>query len=626
MATVLRTTGLILSLLPYNFLEFLTEFLGMVFITLPSARRRILFSNLSYAFPKKAHKEIKRIAQQSAARMFEMGFFQLCYPFLGRENLRRTVLFTANSEEKMRKLRKGEAPVLIMIPHVCLFETLATSPSFRPQGGKVIGAIYRPNKNRSLDKLINSARLSVGIETFSRHAGFSQTRAFLKQKNWLAVLFDQNAGTQGTLCTFLDRVASITTLPDILKKASDARAIYVNPKREGFFRSKIEIVELKNCSSIASASHEILAKQILSHPNGLPEWLWCHSKWKTQYYPHVKFGLKSKRNHLPEVLPKKLVFIIRMPNWLGDIMMSLPTLHAICKARRDVRFIILCKSQYKPLLNHFGVGDKVVCQDSIFTFAGIKSLLALRKLFPECHFLFTNSFSGDLEAKLIGSTHRFGLKLPGRYRPLLTHSFKPAPKSFHGKETLHQSKLWEEMAKHFGLNQAVDYRPLAKPIKPNHKKLGIVLGSENTPAKRWSSRNWLELCRLFLELEPSFDIYLYGTAKEKTDAEKISMDLNSDRLRDLSGKTNLLELVNEFLTCEMVIGCDSGGAHLSNALGIKTAILFGPTNALRTKPCYSSSTIVIKPNKFPKSVEAKVSWITPCEVFKKCISFLKKTD
>ena len=242
----------------------------------------------------------------------------------------------------------------------------------------------------------------------------------------------------------------------------------------------------------------------------------------------------------------------------------------------------------------------------------------------DCHILFTNSLNGDLEAVLAGSIHRFGLKFPGRSRPLLSHSFKPASELFCGKETLHQSKLWEEMAKHFGLKQSANYSPLVKSNKTSPSKLGIVIGSENNPSKRWSTSNWSELCRLFLEFGPSIGITLYGTAKEKTVARSISRAVKSTRLSDLSGKTNLTELAKEFLTCEMVIGCDSGGAHLSNALGIKTAILFGPTNALRTKPCYNSSTIVIKPNKFPESVEAKTSWITPREVFKKSIYFLKE--
>ena len=164
MAILIKATGFFLSLLPFKTLEFLTECLGRMFISFPSARRRILFSNLHYAFPHRSYDEIKRIAQESAARMFEMGFFSLCYPFLGHDKLRRSMVYSSDAEEKIRELRMSRKPVILLLPHLSLFETVATSPHFRPQGGRRLGAIYRPNKNKALDRWINSARLNLGME------------------------------------------------------------------------------------------------------------------------------------------------------------------------------------------------------------------------------------------------------------------------------------------------------------------------------------------------------------------------------------------------------------------------------------------------------------------------------
>ena len=48
--------------------------------------------------------------------------------------------------------------------------------------------------------------------------------------------------------------------------------------------------------SIALAAHELLAREIRSCPLGYPEWLWSHGKWKTHYYPKVRFNLNSKRS------------------------------------------------------------------------------------------------------------------------------------------------------------------------------------------------------------------------------------------------------------------------------------------------------------------------------------------
>ena len=148
----------------------------------PSPRRRVLLSNLKYAFPNWSYKKLKRNATESAARMFEMGLFSLCYPFMSKEQMKRTVYYPKETDLKLKELRKSGRPVLFLIPHVCLFEALATSPYFRPFGEKRIGAIYRPNKNKSLDKWINEARLRTGIDTFSRNDGFFKTKGYLKKE------------------------------------------------------------------------------------------------------------------------------------------------------------------------------------------------------------------------------------------------------------------------------------------------------------------------------------------------------------------------------------------------------------------------------------------------------------
>ena len=611
--------GFLLSLCPFCVLESLTNLLGRLFVGIPSGRRRVLLSNLSYVFPHRSYDEIKNIAQESAARMFEMGFFSLCYPFLSRDKVRRSILYSNDAEEKIRELRMGKKPVILMLPHLSLFETVATSPHFRPQGGRRLGAIYRPNKNKAIDRWINSARLNLGMDMFSRKDGFSQTRAFLKKGNWLIILFDQNAGNQGTLSLFLDRVASITTLPDLLQKATKARAVYAYPKRLGFFQSSIELIELETTNSISFGAHAILGDQIRSHPHGFPDWLWSHSKWKTQYYPEVKFGLKSKRKLLPEEIPRKLVFFIRMPNWLGDIMMAVPVLLAMSKSRPDVKFILICKPQYKELLEYLGLGTEVFSAGNVFNLPGMKAFFRMRKYYPDCHFLFTNSFRGDLEAFLMGSVHRFGLRRPGKPRPLLSHFFPAQRQTIEGEEAVHQSKLWEMLGCHFGLNLPIGYEPLLNANSSvSNAKVGIVLGSSNNPEKRWASDKWTELCRLLLNSSKSIRIFLYGTSQDAKDASNIVNELGSDRVWDFAGRTTLPDLANEFISCRMVVGCDSGGVHLANSMGAKTAVLFGPTNPIATKPCYDSPLLLIKAGDPEASGGSPMSLLAPSEVFKKC--------
>ena len=234
-------------------------------------------------------------ARDSSSRMFEMGFFSLCYPYMSKEQLRHTVFYDDDTEAKLEELRKTGKPVLMLIPHTCLFETLATSPLFRPFGERTLGAIYRPNKNPLLDQWITLERERVGIKTFSRKAGIIKSRIHLKHHNWLAILYDQNAGLRGVGCSFLGRPCSISPLPDLFAKNTDVLCVHAIARRISFFRSKLELDTLAYSSGNPSTeAHRSLEKKISNCPKGLPEWLWSHGKWKVNDMDHEFFGLQDK--------------------------------------------------------------------------------------------------------------------------------------------------------------------------------------------------------------------------------------------------------------------------------------------------------------------------------------------
>ena len=151
---------------------------------------------------------------------------------------------------------------------------LQPPPFFRPNNGRKLGAIYRPNRNPSLDSQIKKARESSGVTVFSRKDGILKSKKHLSEGNWLVVLFDQNAGDSGTLDLFLDRIISYTSLPNTLCKSTKALPIFVFPKRKSFFRSELIIknIEVGINESVSSLAHSELESLINSDPKGLPEW------------------------------------------------------------------------------------------------------------------------------------------------------------------------------------------------------------------------------------------------------------------------------------------------------------------------------------------------------------------
>ena len=596
---LIQIIGFSLSLCNEAILEKLVLILARLFLLFPSNRKRILLSNLKHAFPDWDSHKIKKTALISMARTLEMGFFSLIYPFMSRDRRKKSVLIDQSVERKLNELRDSPKGVLFLLPHVALFEVLAISPYFRPHKKRKLGAIFRPNKNHEIDKWINRSRTSNGVKTFSRKEGLLRAKTFLKDGNWLVLLFDQNAGDRGVLDLFLGRLVSYTPLPNSLQKATKASPVFILPQRIGFFKTKLLLSSLSNKihGGCAADAHLKLEETIRSHADGFPEWLWCHGKWKIHSRVESRYRMIVKRKHLisKKKIARKTHFFVRMPNWLGDVIMAVPVLKAIRKGRPDVKFTLVCKSQFIPLLKKFSMGEDYISlpEHSILYYFKFKKLLPVK---PENYLLFTNSLRGDLEAFLSGSTQRFGME-KDHIRPLLTHRFKPSQIDGIDIENLHQTELLEEMAKYFGLQEKVSRDSFCLPKKKmKFNKIGIVPGSSNTPEKRWSLENWVSLIQEFSAFNKSITFHLYGTEEDQEITSYISSQFQSDCVFNMAGKTNLSQLTDELYTCSLVIGNDTGSIHLANMIGTPVVVLFGPTNSTKTKPFFNSSCTMIHSN------------------------------
>jgi len=581
--------GFLLSKLSYKTLEAIIQVLARIYFLIPQKRKRLLLSNLTHAFPQWSEHKIKDTAKKSLNYLFEMGFFSLIYPHLSCQQRRSTLMYSKKEEEEISDLSMSGKPTLILLPHLSLFETIATSPAFRPSGSKNLGAIYRPNSNPSIDKWINKSRIDLGLKTFSRKKGLIQAKKHLRDGNWLILLFDQNAGLGGELSLFLNRICSVSPLPDIVLKGIPANVVLATPFRSSFFRAELKLHNLGGVrsTSISKVVHQKLETIIKDDPDGLPEWLWPHGKWKTQDNPHQIFQLHSKRTKLPEVdkIPKKTKIWIRMPNWLGDIVMAIPLIRAIEKGRPDAEITLFCQPHYQSLLEHLKIGQRVIALPP----KGIGYFFffwKLRRQYPDVHFLFTNSLRGDLEAYLCGASLRLGGS-GGKTRKLLSHQ-AIISKGIVGK---HQVELWCEYLKFFGLKEKINFYPFKSEEGKLHSSKIVCLapGSSNTPSKRWPIENWVQLIQSLIKRLPDYQLKLIGTRHDSLICHTIKNRVKSSKLYDISGKTDLVQLCETFQTSKVLICNDSGAMHLANALGTSIIALFGPTDPSVTGSIFKSA-------------------------------------
>jgi len=102
-------------------------------------------------------------------------------------------------------------------------------------------------------------------------------------------------------------------------------------------------------------------------------------------------------------------------------------------------------------------------------------------------------------------------------------------------------------------------------------------------AKRWPEERFAALFARLHE-ERGLPVVLLGSAAEAGMNARVAALAAPARVVDLAGRTSLAEVLGVVAEAELFVGNDSGLAHLSNAAGTPTTVVFGPTDPDATRP------------------------------------------
>lgn len=633
---LLQISGWLIAHTPEPLLRAFTAFCGDLLILLSPRRRRLVFSNLHHAFPEKPAAWHRRLARKSSRRIFETALLSLAGPYLSEDRLRRIVHVTAPVVECFRQHHTAPHPLIVATPHIAYWESLTWLSLFLPVPMREFGVIFRPLDNPTADAWVKSTRERHGMKLLSRKEGLTESFRILKRNGTVGILFDQNAGTQGALTTLLGRVCSTTELPGLLAERSGAKIITFYPRRLDFWRVQFELTEIAydgTATSAVIALNRWLENTLTHDENLCASWLWSHDRWRHQDIPQKRFRLESKRNLLAPDLaarglatpPRKTRLFIRLPNWLGDVVMAIPLLRALRASRPDAEITFIAKAAFLPLLAQTALADKLIPLPKrdwkYFLF-----FRALRRSYPDAYLLLTHSVRGDLEARLTGCRQRFGLVKHGRRRPLLTHRYE-APAGFDEKHH-HQLELWENLFRHFGLELPADRTPLPASFSSasitTGPVIGFIAGSENTPEKRWPVPHWRTLTDSILRAHPTATILLLGTANDRPITDAIASGHPESQVQNLAGRTDLPAYMEKLRSCTALVTNDTGGMHLANLLGVPLIALFGPTNPIRTGPVFSGPHTILQPPGSPPTGGGALKDLSPEIVFSTLEDSLRK--
>lgn len=299
--------------------------------------------------------------------------------------------------------------------------------------------------------------------------------------------------------------------------------------------------------------------------------------------------------------------IVRMPNWLGDLVMATPILTDLRHHWPEAKITTLSQGALDTVIqedphidNHLnfkrpkGWFSHQMHQDIIDP---------LKKGGFDLGILMTNSFSsaywfwrGDVQNRIGYATHKRSLLLnhPIPFPPqresqhlVITYKMLLEPLGIPVSQTppkLYLTQAEQQTAK----NKLATYYG----IHPTDLLIGINPGAAYGSAKCWLPERFKQLSHHLLNY-PKIKIVFFGDKAGAPLVQDICTNLPSDRVVDLSAKTTLRELIACIQACDLFLTNDSGPMHVASALNVPLIALFGSTSDVTTSP-YQGGTVIHK--------------------------------
>jgi lipopolysaccharide heptosyltransferase II len=422
------------------------------------------------------------------------------------------------------------------------------------------------------------------LELFDRKDGFQPVIDLLRSGGGVGVLSDQHAGDHGLWTPFFGRLASTSPLPGLLAKRTRAAVIAAAVYTAGRARWRMVFTERfdqtgASVATLTSKINEVIEQQIRLAPE---DWFWVHNRWKTPQ-PNFLLARYKRGVHLPSEISardlKPFRILIRSSNWLGDAVMSVPTVRAIKNGRPDAHVTIAAPANIVPMWN------LIPEVDAIIPLPNGSVLWTVRLLRRRSHFdaaiLFPNSLRVALESWLGGIPRKVGYR--GHWRKWLLNQTVPETQKPGPLE--HHSVRFLRIARECGAETPNSELPTSNiqiTVAAQTLKIGLCPGAEYGPAKRWLPERFAEVAAK-INAQSSAQWILFGTKNDAAIGDQIAAAIG-DRCVNRIGHTTLGELIDELRRCRLLLTNDTGTMHLAALLGVPVVAIFGSTEPRLTGP------------------------------------------
>lgn len=331
-----------------------------------------------------------------------------------------------------------------------------------------------------------------------------------------------------------------------------------------------------------------------------------------------------------QISPKNI--LVRMPNWLGDLVMATPVLADLRAKWPDAEITAMCQSNVATLLTH----DTSI--DEVFSFKRPSGWIphqehwdliqTLRLGKYDLGILLTNSFSSAWWFWIGNVQNRLGYACNAR--SFLLNKAIPFPP---GRQQQHLVITYKMLLQPLGIpvsdtspflhimqeerNAAIDLLSRYGAILGKNQIVGINPGAAYGSAKCWLPERFKEVTELLLK-NPNLYIVYFGDPAGAALVNDICKEF-SDRVINLAGKTSLRELMALISLCSVFLTNDSGPMHIASALNIPLVALFGSTSDVATGP-YGGGEVI------HKHVECSPCYRRTCPIDFRCMKRIEVNE
>lgn len=140
----------------------------------------------------------------------------------------------------------------------------------------------------------------------------------------------------------------------------------------------------------------------------------------------------------------------------------------------------------------------------------------------------------------------------------------------------------------------------ARPIVAIHPGSG-------SERKNWPVQNWIAVAMRIIERAESGSVLLIGGEADRANLRAMRDALPPERLV-IADSLPLWELAAVLSQCDLFLGHDSGVSHIAGAAGVRSLLLFGPTDPAVWAPANANVNILTAPNGEMAALSIEVVW------------------